>query len=203
MKIIALTGWSESGKDTVADILVKSHGFKKYAIATPLKDLCSSLYGFPRELAETQEGKKTQLRVGYKIKTVRELLLETAIIDRARFGDCVYIDKILDEISNDKNSLVVITDLRYYTELTAIKKYVDLHRDSFEVWKVVRDGQLESPVNDPSEYSITTVQPHYTIHNDGKSFDDLSQKVSEGISRTDTKNELSNTKDEEDSCCVM
>jgi len=201
MKIIALTGWSESGKDTVADILVKSYGFKKYAIASPLKDLCARLYGFPRELADTHEGKRTPWKVGYKTKTVRELLLETATVDRSRFGDCVYIDDILKQISNDKAQSVVISDLRYFTELTSIQTYVQLNGDFFEIWKVVREGQTESPVNDVSEYGMATLKPHAIVENDGKSLESLEQKVSEVLSRK--KYVLSTTQDEDDGCCVM
>lgn len=200
MRIIALTGWSESGKDTVADILVSEYNFKKYAIASPLKDLCASLYGFPRELADTHEGKKTIWRVGYKNKTIREILLDTAILDRSRFGDDIYVNKILDQISSEKPSSVVITDLRYFTELTAIHKYVKTYGDSLEVWKVLREDQKESPVKDISEHSIESVKPHWIIENDGKSLETLKQKVSEAMSRNHV---LSNTQNEDDGCRIM
>lgn len=201
MKIIALTGWSESGKDTVADILVDSYRFKKYAIARPLKELCSSLYGFPIELANTQEGKKTVWAVGYKKKTIRELLLETALLDRSRFGDGVYVNEVLRTIMNEKPSAVVISDLRYFTELDAIRKYAERNGDFFEVWRVIREGQNKSPVNDPSEYSILSLKPHYTIQNDGISLDALKEKVSEAIIRK--RHELSDSQDEDDGCCIV
>lgn len=200
MKIIALTGWSESGKDTVADILVANYGFKKYAIAGPLKDLCASLYGFPRELAETQEGKKTAWNVGYKTKTVREILIETGAIDRARFGDSVYINEILKQITAEKPPAAVISDLRYSHELSALQSYAIAHGDFFEVWRILRDGQTESPVNDSSEHILSTLKCRQTIQNDGKSMDSLKEKVSEAMTR---KNELSTSQNEDDGCCVM
>lgn len=46
MKIIGLTGKKGSGKDTVADYLVKHHGFVKLSFAAPLKEICSILFGF-------------------------------------------------------------------------------------------------------------------------------------------------------------
>lgn len=39
MKLIALTGKAGAGKDSVADILCKDHGFVRYAFAKPLKDM--------------------------------------------------------------------------------------------------------------------------------------------------------------------
>jgi hypothetical protein len=201
MFIVLLTGWSESGKDTVADILVKNHGFTKYAFADPLKDLCSSLYGFPREMANTHEGKRTPWTVGYKTKTIRELLLETAKTDRSRFGDDIYAKETLTNIRANEKSKIVISDLRYFTELSTIQKFAkqDVHR--LEVWKVVREGQVESPVNDPSEYGLTTLKPDAILENDGKSIASLEQKVSEVLYRK--KYELSNPQNEDDGCCLM
>jgi hypothetical protein len=196
MRIILLTGWSESGKDTVADILVKEYRFKKYAFADPLKDLCASLYGFPRELANTQEGKRNTWQVGTNMKTIRQLLLETALVDRARFGDDIYAREILERILLDMPENVVISDLRYYTEIACFKQM------PFEIWKVVREDQTNSPVQDPSEHMLETLNPNQTIMNDGKSMENLRQKVSEAFSRRN-KNELSNPKNEDDGCRIM
>jgi hypothetical protein len=200
MKFIVLTGWSQSGKDTTADILVKKYGFKKYAIADPLKDLCAELYGFPREMADTQEGKRTLWKVGYKTKTIRELLLDTAKMDRSRFGDDIYINEVLTKIELDMVSNIVISDLRYFTELTPIKSFAKKYEITPEVWKVVRDGQVSSPVDDVSEYSLETLKPNYILQNTGTSIADLEQKISELIVRRD---ELPTAQNEDDGCSVM
>jgi len=200
MKFIVLTGWSQSGKDTTADILVKKYGFKKYAIADPLKDLCAELYGFPREMADTQEGKRTLWKVGYKTKTIRELLLDTAKMDRSRFGDDIYINEVLTKIELDMVSNIVISDLRYFTELTPIKSFAKKYEITPEVWKVVRDGQVSSPVDDVSEYSLETLKPNYILQNTGTSIADLEQKISELIVRTD---ELPDTENEDDGCRIL
>lgn len=200
MRIIVLTGWSQSGKDTAADILVRKYGFTKYAIADPLKDLCADLYGFARELADTQEGKKTVLKVGYKTKTIRELLIDTAKLDRSRFGDDIYIKATLNKIISDGASRVVISDLRYFTELTPIEKFVKQHNSHLQVWKVVRDGQTESPVNDPSEHGLQTLKPRHILENPGTTIQALEEKISEILSR---KDELSNPQNEDDGCSIM
>lgn len=44
--IIGITGYAGSGKDTVADILVRDHGFVKVAFADPLKRICKDLFAF-------------------------------------------------------------------------------------------------------------------------------------------------------------
>jgi hypothetical protein len=47
--IIGMTGKAGSGKDTVADILVREHGFVKVAFADPLKRLVRDVYAFTDE----------------------------------------------------------------------------------------------------------------------------------------------------------
>lgn len=200
MKLIVLTGWSQSGKDATADILVQKHGFTKYAIADPLKDLCAELYGFPRELANTQEGKRTLWKTGYKTKTIRELLLDTAKLDRSRFGDDIYINQVLTKIETDTVKNIVISDLRYFTELTPIQAFVEKHGATVDVWKIIRDGQVISPVDDPSEYSLKTLNPNYILQNPGTSLADLEQKISDYMNR---KDELPDTQNETDGCRIV
>lgn len=46
--IVAISGWKRSGKDTLAEYLIKSYGAKRLAFADPLKDECAKQYGVPR-----------------------------------------------------------------------------------------------------------------------------------------------------------
>jgi hypothetical protein len=47
--IVGIAGKAGSGKDTVADILVKGHGFTKVALADPLKRICREVFKFTDE----------------------------------------------------------------------------------------------------------------------------------------------------------
>lgn len=47
--IIGISGKAGSGKDTLADILVRKHGFVKVALADPMKRFCMELFGFTEE----------------------------------------------------------------------------------------------------------------------------------------------------------
>jgi len=47
--IIGVCGLAGSGKDTVADILVKNHGFVKIAFADPMKRFCKEMFDFSDE----------------------------------------------------------------------------------------------------------------------------------------------------------
>lgn len=47
--IVGVCGRAGSGKDTIADILVRDHGFVKVAFADPLKRICRDIFDFSYE----------------------------------------------------------------------------------------------------------------------------------------------------------
>lgn len=52
MKVVAISGWKRSGKDTVGEYLKRTYGFSRVAFADPLKDMAAKEYGFPRDHAD-------------------------------------------------------------------------------------------------------------------------------------------------------
>jgi len=50
--ILGVTGLIGSGKDTIADYLVTTHGFKRVSFAASLKDAVSTVFGWDREMLE-------------------------------------------------------------------------------------------------------------------------------------------------------
>ena len=161
MKIILITGWSESGKDTIGEYLTSNHGFIRFAFADEVKYVASQLYGFPRALADTQEGKRTLV---YNTMTVRDTLIRLAAVDKERFGNTIYAESLAREISQEpSDARIVITDLRYMYEYTTIR---DRFKDSdLQIWKVVRPTQTESPVKDSSEHAINAFVYDILIEN--------------------------------------
>lgn len=49
VNLIGITGAAGSGKDTVADILVRNHSFVRVALADPMKRFCKEVFGFTDE----------------------------------------------------------------------------------------------------------------------------------------------------------
>jgi dephospho-CoA kinase len=185
MKIIIMTGWSNSGKDTVGQYLVKKHGFKRLAFADEIKDLASELYGFPRHLADTQGGKETRWRVGYGEKTIRQILIDIALIDKRRFGNTIYADTIVKQLSSESlDTNIVITDARYLYEIDAILQFAIHVKASCRVWQTKREGQVESPVNDMSEYSLQTLVPDQILENTGTTPQNLLTQVEDELQHT-------------------
>ena len=50
--LIGLCGYIGSGKNAVAEMLVKNHGYEQDSFAKSLKDAVSAVFGWPRELLE-------------------------------------------------------------------------------------------------------------------------------------------------------
>jgi len=188
MKIIALTGWSGSGKDTLATILAQQ-GCARFAFAEPLKDIASELFGFPRDWADTQEGKQTPWQVGYTTKSIRQILLDFAKLDRERFGDDIYARETIQKFETvEPWRTIVITDLRFPVELEALIEYQHKTSCDFELWRVKREGQDASPVDHPSEHLLDNLTTTRTIVNPGTTIEEFEERVFSLLS-----NELSNS----------
>lgn len=59
--IIALSGVKFSGKDTVAEGLIRSHGFKRIGLADNLKDICAEVFEVERSHMDIPELKEVPL----------------------------------------------------------------------------------------------------------------------------------------------
>lgn len=59
MKVVAISGWARSGKDTAAKILIEDYGFNRIAFADPLKNTVAEQFGFERQSLDNQSLKET------------------------------------------------------------------------------------------------------------------------------------------------
>jgi hypothetical protein len=61
VRIIAISGFKQSGKDTSAQYLIDNYGFVRTSFADPLKDMVSKEYGVPREYMDDPKHKEAPL----------------------------------------------------------------------------------------------------------------------------------------------
>lgn len=176
MILFVLSGWSGSGKDTVASLL-QPMGFIRYAFADVLKEIVAKEYGFPVQWTHTQQGKQQQIQSAGG-KTVRELLIQRGQEIRFQEQTPDYFAKIVAEkIQRDNHAKVVITDWRFQCELSAIQQNIQHNAYIYPI-RVVRDGQETSYVNDAyTEHELDTFPFVYEIHNPGTSMTELHKCV--------------------------
>ena len=139
--IIGLTGYAQSGKDSVANILVNNYGYTRVAFADPIRELL-----YQMNPAVKDGGYRVQSTVdayGWDVaKTafpeVRNMLQNLGVGARKTFGDMFWVQQALRQVSPEGN--FVITDVRYPNEAKAIRSYEDS-----QIWRIKRSGV--DPVN--------------------------------------------------------
>ena len=112
MIVILLSGWARSGKDTVADHLCATHGFKRVAFADPLKEAVAAETGLPLELFYTAaKGAPLPAPItAYPTaKRPRDLLLEHARRARSQDPD-IYARAIVDRIMVERMEKVACVE---------------------------------------------------------------------------------------------
>ena len=132
--IIGLAGYAQSGKDTVAKVLINKFNFTKIAFAemireslirlNPLVKDGVSLASLVGEVGWDEAKQEEEVR--------RLLQVFGTEVGRSLLGDNVWVDLALKGMKPNVN--YVFTDVRFESEAEAIKKL------GGEIWRVSREG---------------------------------------------------------------
>ena len=132
--IVGITGFIGSGKDTVAKMLVEK-GAVQDSFAAPLKDLCASVFGWPRDMLQGDTIESRDFRETPDMYWTRKLgidqftprlalqLLGTEIM-RTHFNQDIWLDSLEYRIRKQaqEDQIVVVSDARFKNELDLIKQ---------------------------------------------------------------------------------
>lgn len=164
IKLLGLSGYARSGKDTVANYLVEYHGYIKQSFAEPMKKALELLD--PKiEVNSIQGVSLAQVvnKLGWeKLKEissdVRPLLQRLGTeVGRNMFGENFWVDLAISKIPD--GSKVVFADVRFPNEANSIKKL------NGEVWRIERKGF--GPANDHiSEHSLNDYEFDRVLSNE-------------------------------------
>jgi len=136
--IIGLSGYAQSGKDTVAKFLVEKRGFKRVAFADPIREL---LYELNPKVDFEVDGGSWNIRYlvdnygwdeAKQSLEVRRLLQTLGLGARNIIDEDIWLIKALRTMSGDGN--YVVTDVRFQNEA------VVLRTSGAKIWRVERDG---------------------------------------------------------------
>lgn len=188
-KVIGVCGKKQSGKDTIAEYLVKEHGYVRYAFADPIKKACQEIFGFTDE--QSWGSKKEDIDKFWDVAPRKifqvfgtELFqyeLQKHVPEFVKFGRTFWSQCFLRwyqiESTKNPNIKVVITDVRFPFESGIVKKL------DGSIIKVTRYNPTEEYVDShPSEVEMDSIKWDYFIENNS-TIDELNIKV-DGILKT-------------------
>jgi hypothetical protein len=168
--IIGLSGYAQSGKDTVAKILVDHYGFRRVAFADKIRDMLYELN--PIVSCEEHDSSLGYIRVkdlvddygwdsAKKEVEIREYLQRLGVSARNHIGSDVWVKSAINKVWGP-NDHVVITDVRFKNEAQAIKEIYALN----QLWRVIRPG-VGAVNNHISERDLDDYEFDFDIYNEG------------------------------------
>jgi hypothetical protein len=123
--IIGIYGYIGSGKDTIADYLVKKHGFKKFAFADALKDVVSAIYGWDREQLNGSTPESRSWRETHDPSrglSPRQALQQIGTdLFRNKYNTNVWINAMKYRLQNHAGEKIIITDCRFPNEIQLVR----------------------------------------------------------------------------------
>lgn len=181
IRLIGLSGYAQSGKDSVGKILVEHHGFTRAAFADRMREMAIAINPIVDWSNEGLGGRPVRLdeiitAVGWeRAKQNQEVrvLLQRIGTDAGRelLGSDVWVKATFNQMTPRKSSAWVITDVRFPNEAAAI-----FRRDGL-VMRITRPGAV--PANGHvSERALDNYPFDYTLDNEG-TLDDLELAVNE------------------------
>jgi len=183
---IGIIGTKRSGKDTIADYLIKFHGYKQYSFADPLKKAAMEIFGFSYAQMWGDEKDKETVDSRWGISPRRALqllgteLLQLDIHNHTNEGEfpigrSIWVHKFklwyLKEKQQNSNIKVVISDVRFIHEEAILTELGGI------LCRVIRPS-LTSVDTHGSEIEQQNIQEDIKIINDSTLFD-LYKKVDE------------------------
>lgn len=168
LKIIGLTGLKRSGKDTIANYLSKYYGYERIAFADPLKYACIELFGFNYDQCyESAKEEPDEFWFGLTPRKIfqfigTELMRNKMSELHPNFGQDFWVlcceKKIKDILSVQKDTLIVISDVRFPNECEMIKKMggivirvnrdcVDTGEDLHESERLVKELEVDYEID--------------------------------------------------------
>lgn len=174
--IIGLTGYAQSGKDTVAKILVDQYGYTRIAFADKIRDFLYETNPMYDSIAGEPLFVKARVdRDGWeKAKQspqIRRLLQNSGVAARKVFGEGFWVHEamktMLDDPRPDMN--YVITDVRFINEADMIQA------NNGQMWRIKRMG-VEAVNGHVSEHEMDKYKVDQIFTNNG-TLDDLAAMV--------------------------
>lgn len=166
--IIGICGKARSGKDTIANYLHNEYGFKRMALADPLKFVVQEVFALDTDNVWDPILREQPLK-DWPGWTVRKLLqfIGTDLF-RDHIDKDIWVKSLCLKLAKEQTNYVV-SDIRFPNERSYI---LDLYPDSSFI-KVVRPGYDGTTLGGISMHASESydLETNYTIYNDKELLD--------------------------------
>lgn len=169
--IIGISGFINSGKGTVGSYLTDQFGFRKDSFATSLKDACSLMFDWPRDMleGETMESRmwrevpdewwSGKLGIPDFSPRLALQLIGTNVL-RHHFNESMWFLTLENRIRKNISQDVVISDVRFPNEIKFIRDHggvmLRVNRGPLPVWYDIavaaNDGDISAKERMVTEY---------------------------------------------------
>lgn len=165
-KVILVSGYKDSGKDFVSDMLSTILQCETVAFAEPMKDILSVMFGVSKDdLNKYKKDEEAVLAIGdwgYKkitdFRTVIQKFGSEAM--KPVFGNDVWINLLLQKIDPEAIEYIIVSDWRFINEYEGVN-------DMYDVVTVrVDDHNLDAGTHD-SEHQLDEFNFDHRINNTG------------------------------------
>ena len=165
--IIGIGGKKGSGKDTLAKYLINNNNFIRYAFGDPVKEVCrvlfdlsdEQLYGNKKDTFDEKLGvhpRELFQKIGTEFgrNYIHQLFPNLKIIK----GD-LWVDKFNNFFENNKSVNIVITDVRFDSEINSIKdkggtliyiKRPNENKDDNHLSEIITESKFDIIINNNS-----------------------------------------------------
>jgi hypothetical protein len=160
--IIGLSGYAQSGKDTVANILVENYGYTRIAFADKIRELLYEMSPMVGAVNLNDIVSEYGWDVAKQNPEVRAMLQNLGVGARKIFGPQFWVNEAMKIMLNDPRPDMnyVITDVRFLNEADMVRA------NHGYLWRVVRPGV--EPVNSHvSENNLDGYSFNAEINNSG------------------------------------
>lgn len=171
--IVGVCGFIGSGKDSIADFLVREYNFSRLSFATVLKDACASIFDWDRDVLEGRTPEHRELREKTDWWWAERLNIDNfsprwalqrigTELFRNQFHKDIWALAVEKRLSRYTN--VVISDVRFPNEIDIIK------RNAGVLWRVNRGpnpewhDDVQSIIRGRLDYREIIAEKYPTIH---------------------------------------
>jgi hypothetical protein len=181
-RIVAFTGYAQSGKDTAAAMLWDK-GYEQYRFALKIYEMLAVMMDVTVE--KVNEMKVNNECIPGTLCTVRSAL-QTLGSEWGRdlVDENVWVILLNNRIVNKMDTLVVIPDLRFINEVQELTRFALLNGFDLDIVGIERDSS-QPQTHHQSEMGIVEILEEHATHiidNNG-TLDDLEEEVLEIITK--------------------